>query len=262
MRRVGLSIQLGISLLLGPMLIAEECRPSFWGEETLAQLEREGEMRYTFRGAEALRLFPDLPIKGQYTKEIENLKPTLGVEYLLSTELTSRGSEDGTTQLCIYNALRSISTLKGVEYYSASRERMRVFFQDAYVIDHPETRERQEDPLVTEIPDASTIFAFLRDSSLGNYIAVADYIHNDGYFGMSITNWSVLRKFWIPMVQPNRLKSLILLFPCEGKLYFYGLSYVRTFALFSRQAREASFYNRLVALLNWFQNEYGILCEN
>jgi hypothetical protein len=192
---------------------------------------------------------------------VYHVEPTIGVELLLLFDpgipnmLAEMQESD--YHLRIYNVLRSISTLKGIEYYSASRQRMRTFFYDAYVIDSPDNRETRNDPLVSSIPSNSTVYTYMKDSSLGNYVAQIRYHYHYDYFSMSIRNHTLLRRLIFPMVQPEKLNMFVLIVPQGSRLLFYGLSYVNASNIFGiADKKTASFYNRLLALFNWFRTNY------
>ncbi len=231
------------------------------GKSLWQRLESEIMLQHIFKGTQKLSLFPTLPIKARIQPEAASVEPTIGVELLLlfNPEIpdTLAETSESDYHLKIYNVLRSVSTLKGIEYYSASRKRMRVFFYDAYVIESPDNRKRRSDPLVESIPPYSTIYTYMKDSSLGNYVAEIRYHYHFDYFSMSIRNQTLLRLFIFPMVQPQKLNMFVLIVPSGDQLLFYGLSYVNASNIFGiAESKTASFYNRLIALFNWFSTNY------
>jgi hypothetical protein len=185
------------------------------------------------------------------------MDPTLGVELLLLYSPpfynTHIYNDESLYHLSIYNILRSVSTLKGIQYYSASRKRMRVFFHDAYAIESPQKQKRLEDPLVDEIPINETFYAFISDSSLGDYVAEAYYHYHYDYFALKLENLTTLWRFIFRLVEPRKLSMFVLLVPHEDSILFYGLTYINSPNPFGIiDAKTASFYNRLKALFNWF----------
>jgi len=231
------------------------------GEQSRERLENQVSLQHTFKGSDPLTLFPNIPIKDRVLSEVARVVPTIGVELLLlyKPQLGVRLTEmdRGDYHLKIYNILRSVSTLKGIEYYSASRKRMRVFFHDAYAIESPDDRKEREDPLVDSIPLNSTIHTYMKDSSLGNYVGQIHYHYHYDYFAMGIRNQTALWRFIIPMVRPEKLNMLVLIVPWEDQVLFYGLCYVNATNIFGvADSRTASFYNRLIALFNWFRSNF------
>ncbi len=244
---------------------ADECFRNVLSGELLRGLTGEALLEHTFRAGDDLELFPRIPLKARVAEEVAAAQPTIGVELLTlyRPQAHSRRAvgvqvmSEAQYHLAIYNILRSTSTLEGIEYYSASRRRMRTYFYDAYAIASPDDRVRIADRLVTEIPQNDTSYARLSDSSLGEYTAAIKYHYHYDYFAMSISNVTALWQFIIPLAQPGGLTMLVLIVPCEGELLLYGLVFVDTPDVFGlAQAKIASFYNRLKALFEWFKTHY------
>ena len=226
---------------------------SVLGKDLYESLRSDGEIRHTFLRSEVFRLFPDLDMKKTVSEELRKVDPTIGVELLRLNqyEVSSQSVED--FHLKIGNTIRSLSTLSGIEYFSASRNRMRTYLYDAYRIDTPENREPLADPVKRTLPREEHIYAYLEDSSLGDYVASVRYAYHDDYFVMAISNVTTLRRFLIPIAKPGNMRTYILLMPLEDEMLFYGLAFVKSFDPFgTAQNREESFYNRLTALSNWF----------
>ena len=160
------------------------------------------------------------------------------------------------TPLTIYNITRAVSTLEGIEYYSASRERYRIFYEESYVIDSPKQRNRVDDPLVAQIPLANTQYLRQRDSSFGTNTYRAQYTHRDGITAMEIVNLTTMRYAIFPLVQPEGLHTLFAILPTDKGILFYGVSLVGVKNLFGFEDRVVnSFTNRLKAVFNWFESQ-------
>lgn len=229
---------------------------SILGSEIYGSLHAEGEIRHTFLRSETFRFFPDLVIKDTVGEELLETDPTIGVELLQLDryDLPSLSVED--LHLKIGNTLRSLSTLSGIEYFSASRNRMRTYLYEAYRIDTPANRKPLADPVMRTLPREEHIYAFLKDSSLGSYIANVNYTYREDYFVMAINNVTTLRRFLIPIARPGKMRTYILLIPRDNEILFYGLAFVKSFDPFgTAQDREESFYNRLIALSKWFKTQ-------
>ena len=219
-------------------------------DETLTKLLYKKELRSSIKPGIPLSLIPEFPFKDRIREEIETLNPTIGVEMLI----LYKNSMD--ELLSVYNILRSISTLKGVTYYSASRKRMRILFNDSYVVDSPEKKNRIEDPLVNVIPEKSEIHIFMKFSSLGKNIYKVEYLFQGDHIIMKIENLTTM-KFsiipLIPVVKPHHFINYFIVFPGKNNSFIYGLACTRfrTF-LGIGKSKEESLYNLLKALYNWF----------
>jgi hypothetical protein len=162
--------------------------------------------------------------------------------------------------LKLYNLLRSVSSMKGIEYYSASRRRKRTLFAESYAIDDPVKRQRLPDPLVDEIPPSATIYIFQEDLTFGKNVYRSDYHYDveEGALALRNENLTPMRYLLMTMVQPAQSLTWIVLIPYEGNLLFYGLACARTASLFGlEKSKEDSFYNRLKAIYGWYTAEVG-----
>jgi hypothetical protein len=219
----------------------------------LEELQKSGELKSIFDDKVILRYFPDIKLREKMIKEIKQLKPIFGVEVLLTYKKDGKSFSQEKEMLALYNILRSIRTLKGIQYYSDSRGRMRIMFHDAYLVDSPETKNKIPDRLVSIIPAYSTLFIYQNDSSFGENIFETVYYSENGYFLMKMEN---LTKIWygiVPLIDPHNLNYIIFIFPQGDTILFYSVVCVNAFNLFGiAESKTASFYNRIKALYNWF----------
>ena len=162
----------------------------------------------------------------------------------------------GEFELRIYNILRSVSSLEGIEYYSASRERMRTLFAECWAIDGPGNRERIPDPLVTAVPANDTEYIHQKDLTFGKNISRVEYQYENGNFRMGIVNLTTMTYMLFPIVGKENMSMQILVIPGREGILFYGLNTVKVLDLpiFYRKM-ESSFTNRMIALYSWFLGE-------
>ena len=253
MRTIGVTI---LILLAGlAVLSAEESLTELLDRETAERLISEGELRHTFKKTEPLILLPKLTQSDEVAADVLQLEPTVGVELILAYRPSREISDDPEYHTRMYNTLAGISTLAGIEYYSDSRKRMRVYFHEAYVIDSPEEKNRVPDPVFTRIPKEHRLHSYLDDSSLGKYLAEIRYEYSEKSIVMSITNVTKIKQLLIPIVRQGEIRTFVAVVPIGDTVVFYGLAYVKLFNLFNlAQKKTASFYNRLLALFNWFRD--------
>ncbi|MGC9311782.1 MAG: DUF6675 family protein [Sediminispirochaetaceae bacterium] len=161
-------------------------------------------------------------------------------------------------ELRIYNILRSVSSLEGIEYYSASRERMRTLFAECWAIDNPDDRTRIPDPLVTAVPAEATVYIHQKDLTFGKNLSRVEYQHDNGNFRMGIVNLTTMTYMLFPIVGKENMSMQILVIPGREGILFYGLNTVKVLDLpIFYKKMESSFTNRMIALYNWFLGELG-----
>lgn len=200
------------------------------------------------------QLAPSSSLVDIVSAELRDLRPRVGIEISLRIPVSDEAFTNA-GRIEIYNILRSISTMEGIEYYSASRDEMRTFYHVSHAIAGPDDRSPVEDPLVNRIPAEDTIYAFQEDGSFGRNVQELTYRAISGQFLVSMENRTTMVYRVVPLVSSGNLRTFLLVQPVpeDGVLVFYGNLGVRVPALFGMQDRARdSFYNRIVALHDWF----------
>jgi hypothetical protein len=248
MRKTGCTTIL-LLVLLGSLAGAQSL---LIDEPTLARLVAQGEVQSSLSGGVAPSLVPAIAERAEVIAAVRQTGLTTGVELLRLYE----GETDFSTpeaHLRIYNILRSISSMKGLEYYSASRKKMRTLFGQSYVVDGPQSRIPRPDPVAESIPADSTLYVVQEDLTFGENLYTSRVRYGGSYFLVENRNLTTLRYLLMPMVQPGDSLSLLVLVPEGNRILFYGITAARTLRLFGlERSREDSSYNRLQALYGWF----------
>jgi hypothetical protein len=159
-------------------------------------------------------------------------------------------------ELILYNILRSVSTLQGLEYYSASRGEMRLLFEESWAISDPKnSKEALADPLVTAIPPRDSFFIHQKDKSFGNNQSEMTFLAGSDVFASDVINLSTMRyKGIIKVVDPGNMQVHLIVVPVEEGLLMYGTmsAQTRNVKSFIDRARD-SFTNRVIALTGWYR---------
>jgi hypothetical protein len=234
----------------GPAGISVE---TFLPQQLYNRVLSEGELRNSLHGDSPPQLIPYVSARGEIEARIRELELTVGTEVLSVYRNEAVDFDSPESRLQIYNILRSMSTMKGIEYYSASRERMRTLFSESYVVDGPDAEERLPDPAVREIPAHSKLYVLQEDLTFGENIYAMEFRYSGDYFLLDSTNLTTMHYFFFPMVKPENSVTLILLIPAGEEILFYGAVGAHTMRLLGlARSREDSFYNRLKAIYGWF----------
>jgi hypothetical protein len=215
------------------------------------------------RGVEETAFYTDQPTFGlapdtQFTptlaEEIDALDPRLGIEARFYLPLPTEVLQRPAFELELYNILRSVSTMEGIKYYSASREKMRTFYHESYAVAGPDGDERIPDPLVSRIPREDRIHVYQKDSSFGKNIQQLDYTYAAGNVLIRMENLTTMfYNGFIPLVADGNLLTYLVVEPREEAIVFYGHLAVKVGALFGMEDRARnSFHNRIKALYDWF----------
>ncbi|TVQ40973.1 MAG: hypothetical protein EA384_01515 [Spirochaetaceae bacterium] len=206
-----------------------------------------------------IALLPDTVYGAAITASLHELAPRIGVEALYLLPMPAGLPQQDGFALRLYNVLRSVSTMEGIEYYSASRERMRVFYRESYIVADPGSRDRAPDPLVDIVPASDRQFAFQHDSSFGRNTYALDYRFESGQMGLTMINLTRMSYGILPLVGDRNLEIHLVVIPTDDGLLFYGNCGVRVIGLFGMQDRvQASFTNRIDAIYRWFDEQVRI----
>ncbi len=227
-----------------------------------AQLAKTGEVISDYSGKIETRIAPPFSGVDAMVKDLEQTQGNVGLELLFTAQLPPGFRDRSDFWLKTYNAMRSVSTLKGIKYYSADRNQMRIFYYDAYAIPSPDKRNiRLPDPLVTSIPEKSHIYTFHKDSSFGNYVMDVNYdvgptAADPKYIRMSLTNATTMFYTIVPIAAPKHLQIDLVVVPEGNTLLFYSNFIANSPSVFGlRKCIDESFSNRIKALFNWFYTE-------
>lgn len=240
-------------LLLPGVCSADSTVQSFLPAPVYDRLVSEGELRNSLHRDGPPQLIPNVPAGRKIEARIRELEITVGTEVLAVYRNEAGSFDSPESRLRIYNILRSLSTMKAIQYYSASRQRMRTLFAESYVVEGPDGEKRLPDPVVDEIPAYSKLYALQEDLTFGENIYVMEFHYSGENFLMDSTNLTTMHYFFLPMVKPQNSVTLILLIPSGQELLFYGAVGAHTMGFLGlARSREDSFYNRLKAIYGWF----------
>ena len=218
-------------------------------ETELKMLTSEGEVTNMYEAPAVPRLAP--AFADVVAANLAALSPGLGVELI---GLHRKPGATSFPQERIFTILQSISTMTGIEYYSASRGYMRTLFYESYIIDSPDDRNRLPDPVWQVVPEHDQLYIYQRDSSFGKNILQLDYRTDGDAILLTMRNLTrMLYRGIVPAVGPEQLILHIVVMPVGDYLLFYGSSGADPIGLLGMEERaRTSFHNRILALRNWY----------
>jgi len=160
------------------------------------------------------------------------------------------------TMRILARILNSVSTMEGTEYWSASRQRMRTLYAEAYRIESASKRARQPDPGdIPSVPGSSQLFyAFLRDLTFGGNVMKYDVRIGDSFIAMTNENVTTVRYYFLPLASPGNMKSGLLVVPCREGLLVHFLSTIDAIDILEKRVFESA-GNKSLAVLGWFAKQ-------
>ena len=227
----------------------------------LSALMNDGELLRFQGDGVSPGLLPDTNLTAGIARQMIAGDLNIGIEGLFFTpfdELPKNYQEmtPEERRITLYNILRSVSTLQGLEYYSASREEMRLLFEESWAIaDLKKPKEALPDPLVSSIPGEDTIIIHQKDKSFSNNESSMTFRAGINAFAADIINLTPMRyKGFIKIAKPGNMQIHLIVVPVEEGLLMYGTMSAKTLNVkaFLERAQD-SFTNRVIALTGWYR---------
>jgi hypothetical protein len=229
------------------------------GEAIVAEVLAAGKSVRTSSGGKP-SLLPAVPAADPIREALAAEKPNLLVEVAFVLQRTRpTGTAGRDAELAsIYGLMRSVSSLEGIVYWSASRGTWRTFYAESYRVDGPDSRRRLPDdpaPRPGAVPPFERLYAFQRDLSFGANLYSFDFNSRPDSIVLETTNLTRMNYGPIPILEPAALKTRILILLAEDALVFYVESGAKAPGLL-RGKLEDSFSNRAQAIFRWFSEKW------
>ncbi len=218
-----------------------------------AALVRGEELRRSATGREAAVTWaPAHPLAVRVQSDLRAEEPDVVVETLYLWKKPRPVPADAEV-LAVYNVLRAVGSLQGIEYWSASRQTMRLFYEESWRVVSPEDRTRIPDQRVAAVPPSETFTVWQKDLSFGGNLNRLDYRSApDGILLESVNLTRMYYKF-VPVASPGSLKVRVLVLNTDEGILFWAVSSARAAVVPGVRGKlEDSFGNRAEALFRWF----------
>jgi hypothetical protein len=186
--------------------------------------------------------------------QVQNsLDPSMMVETLALFQKPSAEKWSKAEQTSLFNQLTALSTLAGIQYYSASRQTMRVFYETSQVIDGPDSKKPQPDPAHNTLPEMFELYARQKDLTFGDNIYRYNYHTGADILFFVQENLTSMTAGIIPAVGKNKFRSMVAVIDAGDVLLIYAAAMAKAASVPGMGDRiGASFTNRINAVLQWF----------
>ena len=228
----------------------------FLSSEDKELVYSEGEISRYFFDKELPSYLFKTGFENDLLEELAKQKITIGVESLYFIKYTDLLQKENTDILTIYNTLVSVKTMKGIEYYSKSRDKMRTLYTESYAIKSLEDTQEVDDPVYDIIPDLLSRFMLQTDKTFGKNLYQATYNYDGNTIWINIINKTKMKYSFIPMVGVDKMNVNLFVTTMEDGILFYGVSAVETSSFLGlAKSKKESFYNRIKAMFTWFTDQ-------
>ncbi|MCG8454400.1 MAG: hypothetical protein MI717_14605 [Spirochaetales bacterium] len=235
--------------------LSSEDKNTLQGEHSLLRFHGEGM---------SPNLIPETSLAAPVVRSMFAGNLNIGIEGLffyptesLPQSYTSMNPQE--RELTLYNILRSVSTLQGLEYYSASRGEMRLLFEESWAIANEKDITAQPNPLVSTIPPSDEIFIYQKDKSFGKNRYTMGFEARPDAMAIEINNLTPLRYAgFIKVVDSQAMQIHLIVVPTQEGLLLYGAMAARTANIKAfRDKARSSFTNRVIAITEWYRQRLG-----
>ena len=189
----------------------------------------------------------------------QDLEPSVVVETMHLYTKPPKAEKDAWSvqeEAELYNGVLALSTLAGLEYFSASRGAMRIFYETSVVIDGPSTKKPLPDPAYSRPLPELSIYARQKDLTFGDNIYQYHYYTAPGALIFTQQNLTSLTYGIIPAVGKNKLRTVVAVLDSGDYILIYAVSMAKAASLPGMKERVGnSFANRAEAVVNWFSNQ-------
>jgi len=228
-------------------------------EQARALLAGETPVETQFKDPSPMLLPRHAGLKRQIDALQVELDPGIMVETLHIYEKPREAQKtawSAAEETALYNSVLALSTLAGLQYFSASRGVMRTFYETSSVIDNPTAKKPLPDPVYARPPAELTVYARQKDLTFGDNIYQYDFYSSPGIMIFVQQNLTALTAGIIPAVGKNKLRSVVAVLDAGEYILIYAASMAKTVALPGMRERVGnSFANRAEAVLHWFKEQ-------
>jgi hypothetical protein len=211
------------------------------------------------KGQAKVDLCPDQSARADITRALEASHPSIGIQTLVVAAMPAGLAARSDRTLLLYNLLHQFRTMEGIPYYSSTHHKIRTLFTISHVVKAPGDRTALGDPHYSAIEAAHDLFLEQDDTTFGkNLYLVTMKGHEGGAIQLTMSN--VDRVWWgiVPVLGADALKlTMVIQASADGKfLYFYGNVGISASKVLGMEEQvRTSFYNRVIALYNWFSKQ-------
>ena len=223
--------------------------------EELRILQEDGSVYRYGRDRVGLFYTPMVPLAENIVQRFESIDPDVTVEALFIVDYPDDLPLSKDRDMVFYNIVRGVSSISGVQYFSRTKNRHRVLFDDVYAVD--ENKKPIDDPLVFSIPPYDSFAMHMKEANLGRDYYLAEYHYDGRDMSFSLTNTTTM-SFIFRVVGKEDMQIDLLLMPMENdQLLIYGYCGVKLANPgFVNRIMDpfSSFFRRLYAMKLWFTN--------
>jgi hypothetical protein len=221
--------------------------PGFSRSKKRSVFSNEG-LKYSFDKDGSAELIPNPDSDIDLLSSVRARNPSHLIEVLM---VLPYGSERELDLLDIYNALGRIENLK--DHSFIINDRSYNIFEETTRLESARNRRSIPDPPPADtLPYAQTMYLRFKDASYGNLFIRGDISISLYGITYSMTNFTDIRYFLVPIIRAERISIIIYLEPIKEGVLIYSVSGLYLPGFISDRVNLTPFINRrITALVSW-----------
>lgn len=254
---------IGVMASLFAQLYAEPAQ-SFLNPDLLSELKEKGSIRRVFQEDADLSLTPDTAASKMAANSWNiSERPNLVSENLFlvkKEELKAKSAVPENTDFSVENVsriVRSISKMKGMQYYSEGSKKWQTLYHQAYVCKSVKEKNTVLPDPTEGSADLLSIFCFLEDNSFGKSVYSVDYTQNKDEVGFVLSNSESWTYSFIRALESGSVKISMVVIDYEDSYIVYMVLQAKHKTIpFLGDRIQKSLANRIDAIFNWFTYQF------
>jgi len=204
----------------------------------------------------SLSLLPAFSMREKVLQSVKENNPEMSIEMYYKMPLPKTGNGD--LFLFLFNRLNRFSSMKGIKYYSANKDRMTTYLEKCYLVSKKGGKDPVTDPVFTRLPDKIEFKIYQKDTTFGsNWYSVRTIVSEDAIW-LRMVNITRMRYFFIPIMKPGDIIIDIIIIPRGDGLELYTLSQLKkaVSVVFGKKIYlPGVFDHRVSAIQGWFARQ-------
>lgn len=179
---------------------------------------------------------------------------------LVSNSVAPKNADTSLAQ--VSRVIRSVSKMQGMKYYSNSDKKWAVLYEEAHLIDAPDTKQTIADQTDGDA-DGKLLYCILKDHTFGKGVYRLDYQQRENEVSVCFTNEAAMKVLGITGVKPGYMKINLVVIdnelsnPADDSYTIYMVIQAKYPSIsFLENMLRKSFYARLDAIYNWFIKQF------
>lgn len=203
-----------------------------------------------------LTLLPYFEGRDELIQSLIVNSPEMSLEMLYEMPLPDTKGEE--MFLFLFNRLNSFSSMEGLEYFSANKDRMTLYLEECFLVEKKGKKKALENPVFTQLPEEINYIIYQKDTTFGsNWYSVTTKVFEDAIW-LSMTNISSMKYFFIPIMGKGDIKIDIIIIPDGDTIKLYTLSQLQKAVsniLGKKIYLPGVFDHRVSAIQGWFSHQ-------